>query len=226
MHDWSELVGRVVGLYQTRGQGRPIRAIWFQKEPNSLPSRHGDVIMFAGERSVAVALIMASVLLASSAAFGQARVTWPEGWDNDVRTRQNREQDGSSATSFQQTGVKKGPSGLTRGIILVFSLLRDRSLPVPDLTTEADQMKKEAILRSSRPGSKTECGELTPATVTGIPALRMSCSVLQDGQPEVKQTISVLVKDRHIVCLIYTAPKDLYDLLKPEYDAVEASLKL
>ncbi|MGU3493412.1 DUF4946 domain-containing protein [Xanthobacteraceae bacterium A53D] len=183
--------------------------------------------MFAKTRNCAVALALGSALLVSSAAGAQeAKVKWPEGWESTLRPFQSREADGSIAKGLQAIGVKKGADAQPQGIIFILTLTRAEPLPAPSLKAEAEELRNKQFSDGGKAGRKTTCGDLSPTTVDSMPAMQMPCTTVEDGKPELQQSVILTVKNRDIVTLIFTAPKAHYDTTKADFDAVAKSVKL
>ncbi|GGF63388.1 hypothetical protein GCM10007301_24010 [Azorhizobium oxalatiphilum] len=177
-------------------------------------------------RACTLALVLGAGLLGPSASHAaDAQVTWPDGWQVGERPLQSRGPDGTPVSGMQRLAAKAGPDGKPDAIIVFFAFNRTEG-PAPDLKTEAGLLAQQQQMRAPTGTRRTECGSLEDATIAGIAAQRMACATMEEGKPTLRQSVSVLVKDRSIVTFIYTAPEDSYDAHKATYDAVEASLKL
>lgn len=174
-------------------------------------------------RKFAASLFTAALCCASSSAFAQVRVTWPDGWENIARPISAKEADGTTSKGFQQIAIKKGKNEVPDGMIFIIHMWREGEAPQMDLNTEAQKLKRMQYTQASKPGNKTECGEYSKTTIGGVPALSMNCNTLEKGV-EFRQDVSVFLKGKDFVTLIYTAPKDLYDANKPAFNAVASSL--
>ncbi len=173
-----------------------------------------------GWSRLGVALLgMGAAFVAWSAEEGV--VSWPAGW----QVSRSPEAPADDVPLVRERGVKLAADGTQ---VLVMEVTRSRLAASHDVDLQRVilQMRKSLQIDFLRQGLQAACSKPKDATLGGLAAVELICSVSQNGNEVLKQVLQVAVGKEAAYSLSYASPAAQYQEQKADIEAVKSALKL
>lgn len=175
-------------------------------------------------RSCAHAAFCFVLMVPGIASSADAMVIWPEGWEVEALP-QPPASEGQPAVQLRQRAVKNDQNG---DPAMVVELTQTQLQPGHSVNVQSVllEMRKAVQVNFARGGFQSVCTRMKDSTLSDIPAMETTCTITQNGNHVMTQTLVAAASPQLAWSLTYAGSAEGYAAHKDEVVQIRNSLRL